>query len=122
MTRAKRQIAVPSVAPVATIAALSVALLLSVPAAGGSHSTPIEPTRQAATRDALASLIETLNDAARCLAGVTAQKAGVVANRPSVAKPVIATAERHAAPRDSAVLPNTPPLREALRNLPPPTA
>lgn len=109
MARPERKLAA---APAAALAALSVALMLSVPAAALSAEQP----RTGSNREAIASLIETLNDAARTLAGVSIPHAGHT--RPVAVVPTPRPVD-HAAPADHA-RPHAQPLRDALRNLPPP--
>ncbi len=99
-------------APAAALAALSVALMLSVPAA----ALGAEQTRSVSNRQALASLIETLNDAARSLVGA----ATTTADHPRAPAWLPPAPARLTVPADHA-RPHATPLREALRNLPPPT-
>ena len=110
------------VSATAALAALSVALLLTMPAVAAGTSTRPTPTPDTA-RLTLEQLRDSLNEAARALAGV--EKPSV---RPQVAvidRPTLRVTLR--AERFQTLTPDTPhrphatPLRASLLNLPPPT-
>ncbi len=108
--------------PVAALAAMSVALLLCVPAGAGGFAALSSPDahRLAGQRDAFASLIETLNDAARTLAGVDDQRVAH-AEHPERAAWALVRATADAAGHELPRFVHNTPLREALLSLPPPT-
>lgn len=113
-----------STPPVAALAALSVALLLCAPAGGaGGFAALSSPDahRLAGQRDAFASLIETLNDAARSLAGVDGHHHTAHADHPERAAWSLQLLLADTAGRDLPTPTRTIPLRDALLNLPPPT-
>ncbi len=113
------------VSATAALAALSVALLLTMPAVTATGQSFRGASESDATRAALAQLRESLNEAARALAGVQVRNVGqpaaatdcptlrdTLAGEPLRARPLAG---------DGVVFSPPAPLRDALLNLPPPT-
>ncbi|MEM9754053.1 MAG: hypothetical protein AAF916_11810 [Planctomycetota bacterium] len=110
------------VSATAALAALSVALLLTMPAVTATGQTMRASHEAETTRAALAQLRESLNEAARALAGVEKHEArAIVADRHTLGETLAeqpVETRAHAEPALPVVFLRG---REALLNLPPPT-
>ncbi|MEM8784171.1 MAG: hypothetical protein AAGE65_15150 [Planctomycetota bacterium] len=111
------------VSATAALAALSVALLLTMPAVTATGQTLRASHESETTRQALAQLRESLSEAARALAGVEKRETralAAVADRPTLRDALEVEPLRQAVLDDRRANHVTQ-LSETLLNLPPPT-
>lgn len=110
------------VSATAALAALSVALLLTMPAVTATGQTLRASSESEATRVALAQLRESLSEAARALAGVdrVAVQPAAMADRPTLGR-TLQTQRVWVFRSDHEPASLLTPMRESLLNLPPPT-